>query len=205
MLKGDDRNMKRAAFHPCTTYRTRRASSLDNIQDSRHFLFGEHTRREVRDRRHISPTDPRARSRPSAARCVAIRRLVEQQVIQPLLFDRQNLAEITSPDYPGERLVACFNPLLVVRPGGSRQAEERRRKREALLAATEKELARLAAEVARRKRQPLTAAAIALKAGRRVHHFKMAKHFELHVADGVFTYARRTSASSVEPNEQIDK
>ena len=96
---------------------------------------------------------------------MAIRRLVEQQVIQPLLFDRQNLAEITSPDYPGERLVACFNPLLVVRPGGSRQAEERRRKREALLAATEKELARLAAEVARRKHQPLTAAAIAAQGG----------------------------------------
>jgi transposase len=124
-----------------------------------------------------------------ALRTEAIRALVEAKVIQPSLFDQQNLAEVTSPDYPDERLVACFNPLL---------ADQRRRKREELLAATEKGLARLLAEVRRRRKTPLTAAQIALKAGKRVNKHKMAKHFDLTIADNCFRYARKTAQIQAE-------
>jgi transposase len=118
----------------------------------------------------------------SALRGPAIRELVESGRLQLSLFDEVNLAEVRSPEYPGERLVACFNPLL---------AEERRRKREELLAATEKELVRIGREVARRKRKPLPEAEIALKVGKVLNRFKVAKHFELTMADGVLRWRRR--------------
>jgi hypothetical protein len=82
----------------------------------------------------------------TALRAPAIKQLAaEGGPLQPSLFDNRDMAEITSPDYPGERLVVCKNPLL---------AEERARKRAELLAATEKELARIAARV-QRARNPL--------------------------------------------------
>jgi hypothetical protein len=121
----------------------------------------------------------------SALRGPAIRQLVESGCLQPSLFDETNLAEIRSAEYPGERLVACFNPLL---------AEERRRKREELLAATEKELARIAREVARRTRKPLPEAAIALKVGKVANRYKVAKHFQLTIGNGVLQWARQTDA-----------
>jgi hypothetical protein len=121
----------------------------------------------------------------SALRGPAIRQLVESGCLQPSLFDETNLAEIRSVEYPGERLVACFNPLL---------ADERRRKREELLAATEKELARIASEVARRRRKPLPEAAIALKVGKVVNRFKVAKHFQLTIGHGVLQWVRQTDA-----------
>jgi transposase len=128
-----------------------------------------------------------------ALRTEAIRRLVEAKVIQPSLFDQENLAEMTSPDYPNERLVACFNPLL---------ADERRRKRQELLEATEKQLQRLAAEVQRRRKKPLTAQEIALKAGRRANRYKMAKHFELTIDDNRFAYLRKTA--QIEAEARLD-
>ena len=106
-----------------------------------------------------------------------LRRLADGGELQLSLFDKKNLAEIRSPDYPGERLVACYNPLL---------AEERGRKRGELLAATEKEFERIQAEVARRKRTPLSAAEIGRKAGRVQDRYKMGKHFETTIAEGVF-------------------
>lgn len=121
----------------------------------------------------------------SALRSEKVRRLVEQEHLQLSLFDTQNLAEIDSPDFPGERLVACFNPLL---------AEERARKREALLAATEPLLEKLRREVRRRTKTPLSAAEIGKKLGRILNRFKMAKHFETTIADGRFDYARRADA-----------
>lgn len=121
----------------------------------------------------------------SALRGPAIRQLVETKSLQLSLFDQTNLAEITSPEYPGERLVACFNPLL---------AEERRRKRRELMEATEKDLTKIAAEVKRRTRTPLRQADIALKAGRVLNRYKVAKHFSLTIADGVFGWARREDA-----------
>jgi len=128
-----------------------------------------------------------------ALRTEAIRALVEAKVIQPSLFDQQNLAEVSSPDFPNERLVACFNPFL---------ADQRRRKRNELLAATEKELSRLAAEVKRRTKKRLTAAQIALKAGQRVNKYKMAKHFDLTIADNCFSYARKTA--QIEAESRLD-
>src|SRR4030067_3657302 len=82
----------------------------------------------------------------SALRSHGIRDLVENGYLQMSLFDQKDLAEIRSPEFPSERLVACFNPLL---------AEERGRKRQELLKATEKELVRLAKEGAGRDRTPL--------------------------------------------------
>lgn len=118
----------------------------------------------------------------SALRGPAIRELVETSSLQLSLFDQTNLAEIASPDYPGERLIACFNPLL---------ADERRRKRRELIQATEKDLSKLAAQVKRRTRTPLLQAEIALKAGKVLNRYKVAKHFSLSIADGVFAWSRR--------------
>ena len=121
----------------------------------------------------------------SALRTAGIRELVAGGALQRSLFDEHNLAEIRSPAFPGERLVACYNPLL---------AAERQRKREALLVATEGELARIGAEVARRTKTPLSAAEIAIKVGRVLNRFKVGKHFELAVEAGAFRYARREAA-----------
>jgi transposase len=117
----------------------------------------------------------------SALRSASIRKLVENQELQLSLFDQQDLAEITSAEFPGERLVACFNPLL---------AEERARKRAALLWATEEKLQRIAREVARRTKTPLLKDAIALKVGKVVNRHKVGKHFSLHMEDGVFRWER---------------
>ena len=117
----------------------------------------------------------------SALRSSAIRQLVDQDSLQLSLFDEQNLAEITAPAYPGERLIACFNPLL---------AEERARKREDLLAATETALEAIARQVARRTKTPLSGAEIGQKVGRVIARFKVAKHFEWDIADGRFAYRR---------------
>jgi hypothetical protein len=123
----------------------------------------------------------------SCLRAPAIRALVEAGDLQLGLFDERNLAEITSPEFPGERLVVCRNSAL---------AAERARKREALLVATEGALGTVAAMVGRGGLR--SAAAIGLRAGRVVNAKKMAKHFELDIADGVFAYRRRTDAIAAE-------
>jgi transposase len=121
----------------------------------------------------------------SALRSEAIRKLMEKGRLERSLFDERNLAEITSPDFPEERLVACFNPIL---------AERRRRKREALLAATETRLARIAAEVARRTKTPLKKAEIGVKAGKVLNQYKVGKHFALSIEDGHFSWQRKQAA-----------
>jgi hypothetical protein len=118
----------------------------------------------------------------SALRSSAIRTLVESGQLQLSLFDEHNLAEITSPDYPDERLVACFNPLL---------AEERRRKREELLLATEQLLGGIVAEVERRTNTPLSKVEIAEKVGRKKNRYKVGKHFDVTIEDGHFSFARK--------------
>ena len=125
----------------------------------------------------------------SALRAEKVRQLAEQHHLQLSLFDEQNLAEIRSPAFPGERLIACLNPLL---------AEERRRKREALLAATEQNLGRIAREVARRTKTPLSAAQIGQKVGRVINRHKVGKHFEVVIADGQFSFQRREEAIAQE-------
>src|SRR5438093_5135803 len=129
----------------------------------------------------------------SALRSAEVRRLVESGCLQLSLFDHQNLAEIHSPDFPGERLVACHNPLL---------ATERHRKRQELLAATETELSRISRQVKRRTRTPLTEAEIGLKVGRVLNHYKMAKHFTVEIADGQFQWARNVEA--IQREQQLD-
>jgi hypothetical protein len=121
----------------------------------------------------------------SALRSGSIRGLMEQGYLQRSLFDRQNLAEIHSPEFPGERLMACYNPLL---------ADQRRRKREELLVATEKRLQAIAAEVARRKRRLLSKDQIGVKVGRVIDRHKMAKHFDWTIEDWVFRWHRRTES-----------
>ena len=121
----------------------------------------------------------------SALRSGAIRELADSGALQLSLFDEQNLAEIHAPAYPGERLVACYNPLL---------GEERKRKREELLAATERELTRISKQVARRKKTPLKKDEIALKVGAILNRFKMGKHFALTMEDGLLRWSRRAEA-----------
>ena len=129
----------------------------------------------------------------SALKAAQIRALVEQDALQLSLFDEQNLAEFVSPDYPGERLVACYNPLL---------AEERRRKREELLAATEAGLERVALEATRRIRTPLDAAELGRKVGLVLARHKMGKHFEWQAQDGQLRYRRR--AERVDAEARLD-
>jgi hypothetical protein len=117
----------------------------------------------------------------TALRAPAIRKLMAQDgPLQLSLFDEQDLAEITSPDFPGERLIACRNPAL---------AADRARKREDLLAATEKLLAPL---IARVQAGRLTgAAAIGVEVGKVISKYKTGKHFEVTITDDSLTVQRR--------------
>jgi transposase len=120
----------------------------------------------------------------TALRAPAIKDLLSSGTLQLTLFDTRDMASITAPDYPGERLVVCRNPDL---------AAERSRKREELLGATEKELARIKTAV-ERKRNPLRGTAeIALAVGAVLNTYKMKKHFDLTITDDAFSYARKTA------------
>jgi hypothetical protein len=120
----------------------------------------------------------------TALRSAEIRKLASVGSLQLSLFDQQDLAEVTHPDYPGERLIACRNPLL---------AAERARKRQELLAATEKELDKIVAATIR-KRQPLRGKAIPLKVGQVLGRHKMAKHFSLTLEENHFSYQRQQAS-----------
>jgi transposase len=125
----------------------------------------------------------------TALRGPAIKDLVNTGALQLTLFDQRDMASITSPDFPGERLVVCRNPDL---------ATERSRKREELLAATEKDLTRIKTAV-ERKRNPLHGiAAIALAVGAVLNTHKMKKHFDLNITDDAFSFARRTTEIAAE-------
>ncbi len=117
----------------------------------------------------------------SALRAPQIKALVEDGALQLSLFDEQDLFEITHPDFPGERLVCCHNPAL---------AEQRTRKRDELLAATEKELAPIAAATRRDKRPLRGKDKIALRVGKVINHYKMAKHFTITITEDSFTFTR---------------
>jgi hypothetical protein len=121
----------------------------------------------------------------SALRSSQIRALVDSGALQMSLFDEKNLAEISSPDHPDERLVACYNPLL---------ADERRRTREDLLQATEESLIRIAAEVRRRTRTPLLKDEIGVKVGKVINRYKVGKHFKLTIEDDHLSWQRREDA-----------
>ncbi|MGZ6638949.1 MAG: IS1634 family transposase [Solirubrobacteraceae bacterium] len=121
----------------------------------------------------------------SALKSAQIRKLIKAGDLQLSLFDQANLAEITSPEFAGERLVVCRNPHL---------ATERARKREELLAATERELDKVTASITnpRGRLHAADAGTIGERAGRVINKYKVAKHFDLQIADGSFAYARKT-------------
>jgi len=125
----------------------------------------------------------------TALRAPAIQALAAGGALQLTLFDQQDLAEITHPDYPGERLLVCKNPVL---------AEERTRKRGELLAATERELAKIAAATARAKRPLRGQARIALRVGKVLGRRKVGKHFTLEITDTSFRAARNEAAIAQE-------
>jgi len=129
----------------------------------------------------------------TALTSVAVRQLVANGALQLSLLDEKNLAEITSPDYPGERLMVCHNPL---------QEEERRRKRRELLEATELQLTKIGKQVARRSKKPLRAAEIGVKVGKILGRYKMAKHFQYVIEEGTFTWTRREE--SIQQEMQLD-
>jgi len=117
----------------------------------------------------------------TALRNDSIKKLVKQNTIQLSLFDEHDLAEVTSSDYPKERLIVCRNPLL---------ADERARKRKALLAAAEKKLDAVVKAVSRKK-QPLRGKdEIGLRVGRDLKSTKMKKHFKLTIENDSFSYER---------------
>ena len=125
----------------------------------------------------------------TALRAPAIRALLARGTLQLDLFDERDLAEIASPDYPGERLIVCKNPLL---------AAERARKRAELLEATERDLTRLQARV-RRARQPLRgAAAIGQAVGAVLGRRKVAKHFHITITEDDLAFARDEQAIAEE-------
>ena len=117
----------------------------------------------------------------TALRAPAIRELVNSGCLQLSLFDRTDMAEIVSPDYPGERLIVCKNPLL---------AAERVRKREDLLAATEKELSRITKATGRQTRPLRGEDKIGLRVGKVLNQFKVAKYFGVKITDHSFTFWR---------------
>jgi Transposase DDE domain len=125
----------------------------------------------------------------TALRAPVIQALAAGGTLQLTLFDQQDLAEITHPDYPDERLIVCKNPLL---------AEERARKRRELLEATERELAQIAAATQRATRPLRGQARIALRVGKVLGRRKVGKHFTLEITDTSFRAARDEAAIAQE-------
>jgi len=127
----------------------------------------------------------------SALRALQIRRLLAAGDLQLSLFDETNLAEITAAELPGERLVVCRNPAL---------AASRARKREALLAATEAELAKVTAMVEgpRGRLRGAGAGAIGERVGRVINRYKVAKHFAVEIGEGRFAWQRKRAQIAAE-------
>ncbi len=118
-----------------------------------------------------------------------IRKLVEQEAIQLGLFDQRNLVELESSSYPGERLMACRNPLV---------AEAAQVKREELLQATEKELEAIVAATNREKRALKGADKIGLRVGKVINRYKVGKFFNIEISETSFSYSRKIDTLSQE-------
>jgi hypothetical protein len=125
----------------------------------------------------------------TALRAPQVKKLARDGDLQLSLFDVQDLAEITSPDFPGERLVACMNPFL---------AAERARKRESLLTATEADLAKIAAACARARRPLRGQDKIAVRVDRVLNRRKVAKHFTTDIGEDRFSYHRNQDSITAE-------
>lgn len=118
----------------------------------------------------------------TALRGPAIRGLVKAGHLQPSLFDQTDMAEIASPDYPGQRLIVCRNPLL---------AEQRRHKRQELLEATERDLAKIVKAVTQTSKPLRGSGKIGLRVGRIINRHKVAKHFAVRIGEDSLTYERK--------------
>ena len=118
-----------------------------------------------------------------------IRKLAEIDYIQLGLFDEQDVIEIESPDYPGERLIACRNPLI---------AQKNALVREELLLSTEKELDKIKAATRREKRALKGADKIGVRVGKVLNKFKVGKFFEIEISSSHFSYRRKTDAIASE-------
>jgi Transposase DDE domain len=125
----------------------------------------------------------------TALRAPQVKKLVRGGDLQLTLFDVQDLAEITSPDFPGERLVACMNPFLEA---------ERARQRESLLAATEADLEKIAAACARARRPLRGTDTIAVRVDRVLSRRKVARHFTVEITGDSLTYARDQDSITAE-------
>src|SRR5579875_359797 len=125
----------------------------------------------------------------TALRAPAVAALASSGALQMSLFDEVGFAEVTHPGYPGERLVACRGPAL---------AAERARKREALLAATEADLAEVKAAVEREHRPLRGKDKVALRVGRVLNKHKVAKHFELEITEDSFNFSRKADQVAAE-------
>jgi hypothetical protein len=167
------------------------ASQVDKVKDR----FGIAKVVLVGDRGMLTAARLREDVRPAgldwitALRAPQVKALVRDGDLQLTLFDTQDLAEISSPDFPGERLVACKNPFLEA---------ERTRKRESLLAATQADLGKIAAACARARRPLRGRDKIAVRADRVLGRRKVAKHFTVEITDDSITYARDQDSIAAE-------
>ena len=167
------------------------ASQVDKIKDQ----FGITRVVLVGDRGMLTAARLREDVRPAgldwitALRAPQVKNLVRDGALQLTLFDQTDLAEITSPDFPGERLVACMNPFLEA---------ERARKRESLLAATEADLEKIAAACARARRPLRGKDKVALRAGKVLNRRKVARHFVIDIGDDQFSYRRNQDSITAE-------
>jgi Transposase DDE domain len=167
------------------------ASQVDKLKDR----FGIAKVVLVGDRGMLTAARLREDVRPAgldwitALRAPQVKALVRDGDLQLTLFDTQDLAEISSPDFPGERLVACKNPFLEA---------ERTRKRESLLAATQADLGKIAAACARARRPLRGRDKIAVRADRVLARRKVAKHFTVEITDDSITYARDQDSIAAE-------
>jgi hypothetical protein len=125
----------------------------------------------------------------SALRGPAIKKLIKNECFEPSLFDTVDMAEVSSPDYPGERLIVCRNPLL---------AEKRSRTRESLLAATEKQLAGIVKAIDRTRKPLRGADEIGVRVGKVINKYKVAKHFKVTITDDHLAYQRKLDSISSE-------
>ena len=126
-------------------------------------------------------------------RAPTIRKLIKTGQVAQTMFDERDLAEISSPDFPGERLIVCRNPVL---------ADQRWRKRQELLAATEVKLAAIVKATQRAKEPLRGAAGIGVRVGKVINHHKVGKHFLTTIADDSFSFARDLEKIAAE--EELD-
>jgi transposase len=125
----------------------------------------------------------------SALKAPQIRKIMNDNEIEKTLFDKQDIAEITHPDYPGERLMVCYNPLLETK---------REKTRQSLLAATEKELQKVVNAISRRRKPLKTAQDIGIAVGKVINKYKVGKHFKVEIKESFLSFQRKTESIDAE-------